>query len=70
MAAAACIHGVRSRAYPNGPNAINPPPILRNQFNLFANVRPARFCPDIGCLNVGTWSFCENGLHEHPDLHP
>jgi 3-isopropylmalate dehydrogenase len=38
------------RAYPKGPNAINPHPILRKQFNLFANVRPTRSYPDIGCL--------------------
>lgn len=39
------------RAYPPGPNAINPHPILRKQFNLFANVRPTRSYPDIGCLH-------------------
>jgi 3-isopropylmalate dehydrogenase len=38
------------RAYPKGPNAINPHPILRKQFNLFANVRPTRSYPGIGCL--------------------
>ena len=38
------------RAYPKGPTAINPHPILRKQFNLFANVRPTRSYPDIGCL--------------------
>ena len=36
------------RAYPKSPNAINPHPILRKQFNLFANVRPTRSYPDIG----------------------
>ncbi|HVJ59922.1 MAG TPA: isocitrate/isopropylmalate family dehydrogenase [Burkholderiaceae bacterium] len=41
------------RAYPKGPNAINPHPILRKQFNLFANVRPTRSYPDIGCLHDG-----------------
>jgi 3-isopropylmalate dehydrogenase len=41
------------RAYPKGPNAINPHPILRKQFNLFANVRPSRSYPDIGCLHDG-----------------
>jgi 3-isopropylmalate dehydrogenase len=41
------------RAYPKGPNAINPHPILRKQFNLFANVRPTRSYPDIGCLHNG-----------------
>src|SRR6478736_2271085 len=39
------------RAYPKGPNAINPHPILRKQFNLFANVRPTRSYPGIGCLH-------------------
>jgi len=41
------------RAYPKHPNAINPHPILRKQFNLFANVRPTRSYPDIGCLHDG-----------------
>jgi len=41
------------RAYPDRPNAINPHPILRKQFNLFANVRPTRSYPDIGCLHDG-----------------
>ena len=39
------------RAYPKGPNAINPHPILRKRYNLFANVRPTRSYPDIGCLH-------------------
>jgi 3-isopropylmalate dehydrogenase len=38
------------RDYPKGPNSINPHPILRKHFNLFANVRPTRSYPDIGCL--------------------
>jgi 3-isopropylmalate dehydrogenase len=41
------------RAYPKVANAINPHPILRKQFNLFANVRPTRSYPDIGCLHEG-----------------
>ena len=41
------------RAYPKGPNAINPHPILRKRFDLFANVRPTRSYPDIGCLHQG-----------------
>jgi 3-isopropylmalate dehydrogenase len=41
------------RAYPKVPNAVNPHPILRKQFNLFANVRPTRSYPDIGCLHDG-----------------
>ena len=38
------------RAYPKVANAINPHPILRKDFNLFANVRPTRSYPGIGCL--------------------
>src|SRR4051812_34017580 len=38
------------RAYPKGPNAINPHPILRKRYNLFANVRPTRSYPGIGFL--------------------
>jgi 3-isopropylmalate dehydrogenase len=41
------------RAYPKVPNAINPQPILRKHFNLFANVRPTRSYPGIGCLHDG-----------------
>jgi 3-isopropylmalate dehydrogenase len=41
------------RAYPKVANAINPHPILRKQFNLFANVRPTRSYPDICCLHEG-----------------
>lgn len=38
------------QAYPKGPGAINPHPILRKHFDLFANVRPTRSYPDIGCI--------------------
>ena len=38
------------RDYPKVPEAINPHPILRKRFDLFANVRPTRSYPDIGCL--------------------
>lgn len=38
------------RAYPKLAEAINPHPILRKHFDLFANVRPTRSYPDIGCL--------------------
>ena len=38
------------RDYPKGPGAINPHPILRKHFNLFANVRPTRSYPGIGCV--------------------
>ncbi len=41
------------RAYPKRPEAINPHPILRKRFDLFANVRPTRSYPDIGCLHEG-----------------
>jgi 3-isopropylmalate dehydrogenase len=41
------------RDYPKVPGAINPHPILRKHFNLFANVRPTRSYPDIGCLYDG-----------------
>jgi 3-isopropylmalate dehydrogenase len=39
------------REYPRVPGAINPHPIMRKHFNLFANVRPTRSYPDIGCLH-------------------
>lgn len=38
------------REYPKGPGAINPHPIMRKHFNLFANVRPTRSYAEIGCL--------------------
>ncbi|MDB5597473.1 MAG: leuB [Hyphomicrobiales bacterium] len=38
------------QAYPKGPGAINPHPILRKHFDLFANVRPTRSYPGIGCI--------------------
>jgi 3-isopropylmalate dehydrogenase len=41
------------RAYPKLAHAINPHPILRKRFNLFANVRPTRSYPGIGCLHDG-----------------
>jgi 3-isopropylmalate dehydrogenase len=41
------------RDYPKVPNAVNPHPILRKHFNLFANVRPTRSYPGIGCLHDG-----------------
>ncbi|MBC5765725.1 isocitrate/isopropylmalate dehydrogenase family protein [Ramlibacter albus] len=57
------------RAYPKAPNAINPHPILRKQFNLFANVRPTRSYPDIGCLhdNVDLVIVRENNEGFQPD---
>jgi len=41
------------RAYPKVPEAINPHPVLRKRFDLFANVRPTRSYPGIGCLHDG-----------------
>src|SRR5690606_16312991 len=38
------------RDYPKVKEAINPHPILRKSFDLFANVRPTRSYPGIGCL--------------------
>ncbi len=38
------------RDYPKVAEAINPHPILRKRFDLFANVRPTRSYPGIGCL--------------------
>ncbi|WP_372611168.1 isocitrate/isopropylmalate dehydrogenase family protein [Halomonas sp.] len=38
------------REYPKVEGAINPHPILRKKFDLFANVRPTRSYPDIGCI--------------------
>lgn len=38
------------RAYPKVPGAINPHPILRKHFGLFANVRPTRSFPGLGAL--------------------
>ena len=39
------------RAYPKVPEAPNPHPILRKRFDLFANVRPTRSYPGLGCLH-------------------
>ncbi|CAN5656137.1 isocitrate/isopropylmalate dehydrogenase family protein [soil metagenome] len=41
------------RDYPKVAEAINPHPILRKKFDLFANVRPTRSFPGIGCLHDG-----------------
>ncbi|MDQ0468953.1 isocitrate/isopropylmalate dehydrogenase family protein [Labrys wisconsinensis] len=38
------------QAYPKGPGAINPHPIMRKHFGLFANVRPTRAFPGLGAL--------------------
>ena len=39
------------QAYPKVPGAINPHPILRKRFNLFANVRPTRSYPGLGAIH-------------------
>src|SRR3546814_5832428 len=39
------------RDYPKLPQAINPHQILRKHLDLFANVRPTRSYPGIGCLH-------------------
>jgi len=57
------------RDYPKVPEAINPHPILRKQFDLFANVRPTRSYPDIGCLydNIDLVIVRENNEGFQPD---
>jgi 3-isopropylmalate dehydrogenase len=57
------------QAYPRVPGAINPHPILRKHFNLFANVRPTRSYPDIGCLydNIDLIIVRENNEGFQPD---
>lgn len=39
------------QTYPKEPKAINPHPILRKHFDLFANIRPARSYPSLPCLH-------------------
>ena len=41
------------QAYPKVPGAINPHPIMRKHFDLFANVRPTRSFPGLGALHEG-----------------
>ena len=41
-------------AYPKDPNCINPHPILRRQFDLVSNIRPAMACPGVKCINDKT----------------
>jgi 3-isopropylmalate dehydrogenase len=57
------------REYPKVPQAINPHPILRKYFNLYANVRPTRSYPGIGCLhdNVDLVIVRENNEGFQPD---
>jgi 3-isopropylmalate dehydrogenase len=39
------------QAYPKTPQAVNPHPILRKRFDLFANIRPARSYATLPCLH-------------------
>jgi 3-isopropylmalate dehydrogenase len=41
------------QAYPKVPGAINPHPIMRKGFNLFANVRPTKSFPGLGAIKEG-----------------
>ncbi|MBR1757546.1 MAG: isocitrate/isopropylmalate dehydrogenase family protein [Lachnospiraceae bacterium] len=41
-------------AYPKDPNCINPHPILRRDFDLVSNIRPAKAYPGIKCINDKT----------------
>ncbi|MEO9335905.1 isocitrate/isopropylmalate family dehydrogenase [Mesorhizobium sp. SB112] len=57
------------QAYPKVEGAINPHPILRKRFNLFANVRPTRSYPGLGALqdNVDLVIVRENNEGFQPD---
>lgn len=57
------------RDYPKVPEAINPHPILRKQFDLFANIRPTRSFANIGCLhdNIDLVIVRENNEGFQPD---
>ena len=56
-------------AYPKHPNCVNPHPILRRQFDLVSNVRPAKSYPSIPCLqpNVDLVIVRENNEGFQPD---
>ncbi len=41
-------------AYPKDPNCINPHPILRREFDLVSNIRPAKANPGVKCINDAT----------------
>ncbi|MHC1787459.1 MAG: isocitrate/isopropylmalate dehydrogenase family protein [Christensenellales bacterium] len=41
-------------AYPKDPNCINPHPILRRDFDLVSNIRPAKAVPGVQCINGQT----------------
>ena len=57
------------RDYPKVPEAVNPHPVLRKKFDLFANVRPTRSFTGIGCLqdNVDLVIVRENNEGFQPD---
>jgi 3-isopropylmalate dehydrogenase len=57
------------RAYPKAPGAINPHPIMRKHFGLFANIRPTRSHPGLGALfdNVDLVIVRENNEGFQPD---
>ncbi|MDD3369494.1 MAG: isocitrate/isopropylmalate family dehydrogenase [Lachnospiraceae bacterium] len=41
-------------AYPKDPNCINPHPILRKNYDLVSNIRPAKAYPGVKCINPST----------------
>ena len=41
-------------AYPKDPDCVNPHPILRRQFDLVSNIRPAKARPGVPCINGQT----------------
>ncbi len=57
------------QAYPKTPKAINPHPILRKHFDLFANIRPAKSYPSLKSLHkdVDLVIFRENNEGFQPD---
>jgi 3-isopropylmalate dehydrogenase len=57
------------QAYPKVPGAINPHPIMRKRFNLFANVRPTRSYPGLGAIyeNIDLVIVRENNEGFQPD---
>ena len=58
------------QAYPkNNPHSINPHPILRRHYDLFANIRPSKSYPGIPCIynDVDLILVCENNEGFPPD---
>lgn len=41
-------------AYPKDPNCVNPHPILRRNYDLVSNIRPAKAYPGVSCINPKT----------------